>query len=76
MSNHMYIVSFFNLSFRSLEDAKWNVKIALSRNEAIKYLSNTNEEIYHYIGEKLVSKTPIHVDEAGNITFGRTSKVV
>lgn len=75
-TKNQYLVSFFIAPFKSLEDAKWNVKIAFSRSEAIKLLSHADEEIYHFIGDRLVSKTPIKVDEAGNITFGKTYKVI
>lgn len=70
---HQYIVSFFNTSFNSLEDAKWNVKVAFTRQEAKKYL--IDESIAHFIGEKMHSLTPIHVDDAGNISFGKTRRV-
>jgi hypothetical protein len=67
---HQYIVSFFNTSFDSLKDAKWNVKVAFTRQEAKKYL--IHESIAHFIGENMHSLTPIRVDEHGNISFGRT----
>lgn len=75
MSKNVYSVDFFNITFRSLEDAKFNVKIGLSRRDALKYLYKTNEVIYHFIGDKLVSTTPIIVDETGNISFGKTRKL-
>lgn len=70
---HQYLVTFFNTPFYSLEDAKWNVSIAFTRQEAKKYL--IDENISHFIGEKLHSVTPIKVDEHGNITFGKARKV-
>lgn len=73
---HEYLVSFFTVPFKSLEDAKWNVKVSFTRHEAIKYLRHTDEEIFHFIGDKLHSKTPIKVDESGNISFGKTYKVI
>lgn len=75
-TKHIYYVSFINILFKSLEDAKWNIKVSFSRHEAIKYLRDTDEEIYHFIGDKLHSKTPIKVDESGNISFGKTYKVI
>lgn len=74
MANNSYVVSIFCRSFSSLEEAKWNLKVGLTRIEALKYL-RTNDCIDHYIGDKLHSITPIHVDESGNITFGRTRKL-
>ena len=68
-----YIVSIFNSPFRTLEEAKWNIKVGLTREEALRYLQN--EYIAHYIGDKFHSLTLINVDVHGNITFGRTQKV-
>lgn len=72
---HQYIVTFFTTPFNSLEAAKWNVEIAFTRKEAIKYIKGQDVYIYHFIGDKLHSETPIHVDDHGNISFGRTRKV-
>lgn len=71
----LYYVTFFDTSFNSLEDAKWNVKIAFSCKEAKKFLAHAHEYIYHYLGKRMVSQTPINVDEVGNISFGRTRKI-
>lgn len=71
---HQYIVTFFNISFNSLEDAKWNVKVAFTRQEAKKYL--IDESIAHFVGDKLHSTTPIKVDEHGNISFGKTQLAI
>lgn len=84
MAAHCYIVSIFNQPFFSLEDAKWNVTVSLTRKEALKFLTYRSEfnnlvcdeAIMHFHGDKLISRTPIKVDEQGNITFGRTRKVV
>lgn len=73
-SKHIYIVPILNKRFDSLANAKWDVKIGFLRHEAIRYLQN--EVINHYIGDKLHSETPIKVDELGNITFGKTRKVI
>lgn len=72
-ANHQYIISIFNKPFSSLEDAKWNLKVGLTRAEAKRYL--IDESIAHYIGDKFHSVTPIKVDEHGNISFGKTQKV-
>lgn len=74
-SKHFYRVSVFNTEFSSLENAKWNVKISFTRQEAKKYFSSPNDSISHYIDGKLHSETPILVDELGNISFGRTRRV-
>lgn len=74
-AQHKYIVPLFTNAFSSLEDAKWNVEIGFIPSEARKYLAQ-GEKIYHFVGDKLHSETPIHVDEHGNITFGRTRKVM
>lgn len=71
-----YYVTFFNTPFDSLEDAKWNVEITFTKKEAKKYFTNAHEMIYHAIGDRLLSQTPIKVDEHGNISFGRTCKVI
>lgn len=71
--NHVYIAPCFSNSFSSLEDAKWNLQIGLTRNEAMKYLGqNDHLKITHFIGGRLHSVTPILVDETGIITFGKT----
>lgn len=75
-AKHQYYVTFFNTPFNSLEDAKFSVKIAFTRREAIKYLAFADEVICHFVGDRLHSKTPINVDEAGNISFGKTYKVM
>ena len=75
-SKSKYYVTFFNTPFNSLEDAKWHVKISFTVKEAKKFLANAHEMIYHYIGDRMISETPINVDEEGNITFGRTCKVL
>lgn len=76
-AKHKYYVSFcvrfFNTPFNSLEDAKFNVITSFTRKEAIKYHLD-GEEIGHFIGDRLHSITPIHVDEHGDISFGRTKK--
>lgn len=72
-AKHQYIVTGFG-SFKSLDDAKWNVRIGFTRSEALRFL--VNEAIYHFIGDKLYSETPIKVDESGNISFGKTYKVI
>lgn len=70
---HYYVFPLFTKSFSSLEDAKWNIKIAFTRREALKYLHN--EEIHHYVGDRLHSITSVLVDEFGNISFGKTRRV-
>lgn len=76
MANHIYVAPCFNTPFSSLEDAKWNLQIGLTRAEARKYLTpNDHLEITHFIGNKLHSVTPILVDESGIITFGKTRLV-
>lgn len=73
-AKHYYIISIYTHSFKSLEDAKWNVKVSLTREEAKKYLKY--EKICHFIGDRLHSVTPIKVDEEGNISFGKTRKLI
>lgn len=74
---HLYIVSsYFAFPFFSLEDAKWNVKTSFTRQEALKYFKGKNEVINHYVGDNLISETPIFVDNRGNISFGKTSKFI
>lgn len=70
-AKHQYIVTFFNYSFESLKEAKYNIKIAFTCNEAIRILAD--EHIAHYVGDKLLSITPIKVDINGNISFGKTT---
>lgn len=64
-----------NAPISSLEEAKWNVSVSYTREEAIKYLKDKDEKILHFIGDNLHSETPINVDEKGNIKFGKTRKL-
>lgn len=75
MANHAYFAPCFKEPFKSLEDAKWNVKIAFTRTEAIRNFYGYNEEIAHFVDHKLYSVTPVNVDESGNISFGKTRRV-
>lgn len=74
-SKHIYFAPGFSKPLFSLEDAKWNLQVSFTRSEAIKYLFGRNDSIAHFIGGKLHSLTPIYVDNAGNISFGKTRRV-